>query len=277
MIPEILLLVVGAFGLSGLGLAQWSRRAQRNHVTQVQTAWVRAGQIIHYGPVGAICLGSRPRRVYTDGIFGALGITDERLVFDGHRNNTENTSVAYDRLRHIGITTVPVWAGRLNVQQRALTVHYDSPDGWRVATFLTDAPVELAQELSQESGLPLHDSGSAREDFGPARAARMIEDLYGEWRDEREGELYLAPDRLLFDWRDTIPLSHIRRLNVYTRGGRLNPFSQDLLRIEYGESEEDFRAVGFRVRGADRWAEAIRQRANTPLEVYIGRKRKSDD
>jgi hypothetical protein len=278
MIPELFLLSVGALGMSGLGAAWWMRRAQRNHVIRVQTAWVHAGQIVLYGPVGAVCLGNRPRHVYGGGVFGALGITDGRLVFDGHRNNTANVSVSFDRIRHIGLTTVPVLAGKLYAQRRALTVHYASPDGWRVATFLTETPVELAQELGDEGKLPVYDSGSAREDFGPARAMRMFQDLYGEWRADRRGDLYLAPDRLLFAWRDEIPLAAIRRLDVYRQGGRLHdlsPFSRDLLRIEYGESGDDFRTVGFVVRHADRWTDAIQHRASTPLDVHAGRKKKN--
>jgi hypothetical protein len=274
------MLAVGALGIGSFSVAWLARRALRDHVIRVQTAWVHAGQLVRYGPVGAVCLGNRPRRAYGGGIFGALGITDGRLVFDGHRNNTDNISVPSDRIRHIGLTTVPVLAGiKMQAQRRALTVHYDSPDGWRVAIFLTDMPVELAQELADEGHLPVYDSGSAREDFGPARAVRMFQDLYGEWREDREGDLYLAPDRLLFDWRDAIPLADIRRLDVYQQGGRLHdlsPLSRDLLRIEYGESEEDFHTVGFVVRRADRWVASIQHRASTPLDVHAGRKKKDE-
>jgi hypothetical protein len=278
MIPELLLLAVGALGISGLGAAWWARRTQRDHVIRVQTAWVHAGQIVHYGPVGAVCLGNRPRHVYASGIFGALGITDGRLVFDGQHNNTKNISVPFDRIRHVGLTTVLVLAGKVYAQRRVITVHYTSPDGWRVATFLTDMPVELAQELGDEGHLSVYDSGSAREDFGPARATRLFQDLYGEWRDDRPGDLYLAPDCLLFGWRDEIPLAAIRRLDVYRSGGRLHnlsPLSQDLLRIEYGESEEDFQTVGFAVRRAERWIDAIQHRTSTPLDVHAGRKKKT--
>jgi hypothetical protein len=274
MTPEILLLVVGTLGISGLaGGWWWTRRALTQHVIRIQTAWVRAGQIVHYGPVGGVCLGNRPRRAYGSGVFGGLGITDGRLVFDGYRSNTENISVPYAHVRHIGLTAVAV----RRASRRALTVHYESPDGWRVATFLTDSPVELAQALADECDLPVYDSGEAREDFGPAQAVRMFEDVYGEWHDDREDDLYLAPDRLLFGWRDAILLADIRRLDVYAQGGRwrdVNPLARDLLRIEHGPAEDDVEVVGFGVRGADQWADAIRQRATAPLAVYVGRKRK---
>jgi hypothetical protein len=239
MTPEILLLIVGALGIGGLtGGWWWTRHGLSQHVIRVQTAWVRAGQIVHYGPVGAVCLG-----------------------------------VPYAQIRHIGLTAVSV----RRAPKRALTVHYDSPDGWRVATFLTDTPVELAQALADECNLPVYDSGEAREDFGPARAARLFEDVYGEWHADREDELYLAPDRLLFGWRDAIPLADVQRLDVYAQGGRLhdlNPLARDLLRVEHGPAGGDVEVVGFAVRGADQWADAVRQRAAAPLAVYVGRKRK---
>ncbi len=276
MTPEILLLVAGALGISGLTSGWWwTRRALRQHVIQVQTTWVRAGQIVHYGPVGTVCLGNRPRRAYRGGSFGAVGITGGRLVFDGYRHNAENISVLYAQIRHIGLTTVSVH----RAQKRVLTVHYDSPDGWRVATFLTDNPLELAQVLAAESDLPVYDSGETREDFGPVRAARLFEDVYGEWHDDREDALYFAPDRLLFGWRDAIPLVDIRRLDVYAQGGRLhdlNPLARDLLRIEYGPADDTVEVAGFALRSADQWAAAIRHRAATPLEMYAGRKRKKE-
>jgi hypothetical protein len=278
--PEWVLLIAGALGIGGAGALWWARRGQRDHVIRVRTAWVRAGQIVHYGPVGAVCLGRRPQRLYRAGRFGALGITDGHLVFEGHRRDTENLSVPLANLRHIGLTTVRVWIGRTAIRQRALAVHYTAPDGWRVATFAAEETLELAQALSDESDLLVYDSGKAREDFGPARALRMTQDVYGEWREDREGDLYLAPDRLLFNWRETILLDDIRRLDVYAQGGRLrglNPLAQDLLRVEYGEADETVEIVGYVVRGATRWADAIRQHAAAPLDVYAGRKRKSGD
>ena len=188
MTPELILALMGALGLSGLGGVWWTRRAQRDHVMRVRTAWARAGQIVRYGPVGAVCLGHRPRRLYLGGTFGALGITDGKLSFDGHRQNADNLSVAFGHLYRVSLTTVPVTIRAAPVHRRALTVHYDSPDGWRVATFLTDSPVEFAQALGDESGLPVYDSGDDREDFGPARATRMVQNLYGEWLDDRDGD-----------------------------------------------------------------------------------------
>ena len=84
MTPEILLLVLGALGISGLTSGWWwTRRALRQHVIQVQTAWVRAGQIVHYGPVGTVCLGNRPRHAYRGGSFVVAGAPDAKLADGG--------------------------------------------------------------------------------------------------------------------------------------------------------------------------------------------------
>ena len=70
MIPELLLLIGGGLAASSFAM-WWMRRGQQVQVNQVRTAWVRAGQIVHHGPVGASCLGHRPRTTYGGGTFGA--------------------------------------------------------------------------------------------------------------------------------------------------------------------------------------------------------------
>lgn len=278
--PELILLVAGVAGAGGLGRLWWVRRAQRRHVIRVRTEWVRAGLIVRFGPVGAVCFGTVPRRTYAPGVFGALGIAHGRLVFDGHDSAAANMRVPLDAIRRLGLTTISVLVGRVPVSRRALAIHFDSPDGWRVATVAADAPQAIAQALGDECGLPIHDSGAARDDYGPARSMRLFQDIYGEWSPDREADLYLAPDRLLFNWRDPIPLTAIRRLDVYSRGGldELRPWREDLLRIEYGTPDDapdgGYDTVGFGLRGASDWADAIVQRTDVPLTVHAGRKKK---
>jgi hypothetical protein len=274
MTPEILVLLVSALGASGAGGAWWLYRAERRHVVRVQTEWVRAGQIVHYGPVGASCFGQRPSAILGGGVFGALGITDGKLVFTGRRRSRFDASIPLTSIRRIGLTTLPVQAGNIIARKRALAVHYDSPDGWRVGLFVTKEPAEVAQALAEESGLPIHDSGGERDDYGPARATRMTEDVYGDWSPDREGDLYLAPDRLLFNWRDPILLDAIRRLDVIAKRG-VNPLAPDLLRVEHETPEGEPLVTGFVVRRARRWAEAILRRTEVPLDVHLGRKTKN--
>jgi len=124
----------------------------------------------------------------------------------------------------------------------------------------------------------LRDAGSGREDFGPARALRMHEDVYGEWHADREDQLYLAPDRLLFGWRSAIPLDDIQRLNVLHRGGldALRPLASGLLRIEYRAAEGAIETVGFKVRRPAEWADAIAEHSASGLPVGQGRKKKNN-
>lgn len=277
MIPELVLLIGGGLAASSFAM-WWMRRGQQVHVNQVRTTWVRAGQIVHYGPVGASCLGHHPRATYGGGTFGALGLTDKRLVFDGYRSNRQNLSLRLDQIHSIGLTTLPVIVGRAVSRKRALTVHHTGPDGWRVAVFLLDAPVEFANTLSDEcDGCIVRDTGQQREDFGPARATRMAQNIYGEWHADREGDLYLAPDRLLFNWRDAIPLDAIQRLDVLEQPSA-NPLAADLLRVEYGTPDDADYATdvaGFLVRRAEKWAETIATHAPQPVDVHTGRKKKS--
>ncbi|NDJ78132.1 MAG: hypothetical protein GYB65_17930 [Chloroflexi bacterium] len=241
----------------------WARRGLRQHVVRVRTDWVRAAQVINYGPVAAVCYGSRPRTSYRRGVAGALGLTDEQVVFTGQRSTWYNTGIPYTDLRWLGLRPITTPTSRT----RALIIHAWRGDDWRVYTFTLDAPLELAQFLSRETGLPLREL-NAREDFGPATATRLFQDMHGQWQPEYDADLYLAPDRLLFDWRDPVVLASMLRLDVYPRG--------ELLRIEYEAESGDPAVVGFAVRGAEDWAAAIARRTAAPLAIHSGRKRKDD-
>ena len=257
---EYLLALAGALGLGGLGRLWMRDRARRAHIIDTRTAWVRAGQRVQFGPFGVVSFGLLPQRTYRDGLFGALGITDGRLVFDGHRDHRADLRLPLDHIQRVGLSTVPVRAGRRTSHQRALTVHHADADGWRVTTLLSDDPGAIAAALDRLCDCPIHDSGPDRDDFGPAEATRMWQDVYGDWTAERDGDLYLAPDRLIFDWRDAIPLATIRRIDVLTQGtwrDRL-PAAEGLLRIEHAAPDaESFDVTGFVARRAEAWAAAL--------------------
>lgn len=257
-----------ALGVSGGGW-WWQRRRRRAHVISVRTAWVRAGLIVRYGPVGVVCHGLRPRRTYGRGVPGAAGIAGDALAFEGQGRSAFNMRVVLEQVQRLSLVTIALPASR---RARALAVHYDSPDGWRVAVLSGEGVPELAGALSGASALPLHDAGEGRDDFGPARATRMIQDIYGEWTPDREGALYLAPDRLLFEWREAIPLAAMAGLDVYHGSGGRRMGA--LLRVEYASPDGAHLAAGFLVDHAGRWAEAIVRRADLPLAVHEGRKRK---
>lgn len=270
--------VIGSLLLGGLGGRWIVQRARRAHVINTRTAWVRAGQRVRFGPVGAISYGPLPQMVYRQGVFGAFGITDGHVVFEGHRNHRADVALSFDWLRRMVLCAVPVQiAPRVSRQMRALALYYAEPDGWRVAVLLADDPQEIARALSDHSDLPVYDCGGRRRDFGPMTAMRMSQDIYGEWFEDRDGDLYLAPDRLLFNWRDAIPLDTITRIDVLheSRG------SAGLLRIEHDTAHETsdddeaaFTVTGFVVHAAEDWADALRQRIDEPIPIFAGRKKK---
>lgn len=236
------------------------------HVNRIRTAWVRAGAWVRYGPVAVTCLGQYPRRTYGRGVLGAAGIVDDALLFTGQRSHVWDARLPLAAVRRVSLITVRLRLGR---RARALTVHGDTPDGWRVMTLIGPALADLGAALAGACDLPLHDAGDGRDDFGPDRALRLLQDIYGEWHADRAGTLYLAPDRLLFDWRAVTSLAALQRLDVYQMG-----WGKTLLRVTYAGADGAPQVEGFAVREAGRWAEALVRQMDVPLEVHRGRKRK---
>ncbi|GAB4420318.1 MAG: hypothetical protein Kow00106_16870 [Anaerolineae bacterium] len=251
-------------------MAWWrmSTGGHEAHVNRIRTEWVRAGVWVRYGPVAVTCLGLYPRRIYGRGARGAAGIVGEALLFTGQRSHAWDARLALAAVRRVSLVTVRL---RLRRRARALTVHHDSPDGWRVMTLIGPALAALGAALADACDLPLHDAGDGRDDFGPDRALRLLQDIYGEWHADRTADLYLAPDRLLFDWRTVTSLAALQRLDVY-QVERGNP----LLRVTYAGPDGAPQVEGFEVREAGRWAEALTRQMDVPLEVHRGRKRKTD-
>ena len=248
-------------------IRRWSSRAQQAHVITTRTAWARAGKRVHWGPVGARCLGHTPQRRYGRGVSGALGVVDGGLVFSGARTRRLDICLPVAQIRWIGLVGVrAAWR-----RQTALMVHAETVDGWRVFVFTLREPVALAEALAQMGGLPVHDSRPNRPDYGPSQAVRLRQDVYGAWHAEDTGTLYLGPERLLFRERDAIPLAGIRRLDVL-RGEK---GVRSLLRVEYAHEDGTTESVGFVVPRAQAWAEAIRRRMHVPVPVRQGRKRKA--
>lgn len=242
---------------------------QQTHVNRVRTAWVHAGAWVRYGPAPAVCFGLRPRRTYGRGVTGAVGVVGDALVFAGQPGSVCDVRIPLEEMRRLGLVTVRLWLGR---RTRALAVHYDSPDGWRVATFGGPALGELTEALAEMRSLPVYDAGERRDDFGPDRALRLLQDVYGQWSADREGDLYLAPDRLLFDWRMVMPLTALERLDVYRLPGSWR--GALVLRVTGAAPDGTAQVEGFQVRQAERWAAALAQRAAVPVQIHAGRKRK---
>lgn len=272
---ETLLVAAGALGLGGIGGLWLTKRAQRAHIIDTRTAWMRTGQRVRFGPVGVISFGPLPQRLYRRGSFGALGLVNSALVIEGRRSHRGDLHLPLDRILRVDLSAVRMQIGRANVLRQALSVHHQGPDGWRVTTIMSDDLQEIATVLRREADMTVHDWGPVRSDYGPSQCTRMTQDLYGEWFTDRDGTLYLAPDRLLFDWRDDIALDTIQRLDVLTQGtwrDRL-PGAEALLRVE-AHTPDGIAISGFVVRNADRWASAIQRRIDEPIPVQSGRKKK---
>ncbi|MBN1678746.1 MAG: hypothetical protein JW966_00545 [Anaerolineae bacterium] len=292
MTPElaILLGVLGAGTLGGARglIGMLAQRAQRAHVIRVRTAWMRAAHVVHFGPVSALCLGSRPQTRYAPGTSGALGVTGDCLAFEGRRTSRCDVQLPASMIRWIGLGTVTLEAGRRRHAVRAMSVHAERPGGWVVYTFVLDDMHDAAISLNRVSGVPVRDAGTMCDDFGPARALRLRQDVYGDWYPQGEDVLYLAPDRLLFAWKDAIPLAAVERLDVLKRGGgRLAELigserigserfgrSKQLLRVAYQLPDGDQDVAGFVVDDAQAWADALVRQADIRPDVYAGRKKK---
>lgn len=252
--------------LSTESLMWLRRRASAGFVRRVQTEWARAGRVIHWGPESAVCTLALPDR-RGGAVPGALGLVDGGLLFVGQQNPACDVHVPFEAMMWVGLRRGrgPLGGGR------RLAVHAERSGLWLVHVYALDRVVPLAEVLAARAGKPLEYAVSGREDFGPERTWRLGEDVYGEWHANREDDLYLAPDRLLFGWREAILLDAIEQVDVLERppGGRGRG---SLLRIAYRVDADTYEVVGFAPGDATAWAEAIAARAGGGLT--IGRKRK---
>lgn len=273
-------------------------------VASLETAWRRAGRTIRFAPVRVEYFTNEPRRnqTYAGAKYGALGVVDAELVFQVPGGVPYCIPLA--SARWIGAVKVSVQRGKTYQYLPALIVHYQDTaqrqvPQWRRAVFLpkaADLPL-LGDVLSEVTGLPFHDRGREREDYGPARAARLVQDVHGLWhgvRDDgmmldprardphdldlnRSPFLYLAPDRLIVNWRTEIPLAAVRGVSVYPQGAlaSINPFSQDLLRVEYSGDDGTAHVAGFLLRNGPAWGRAIAgAHGSLDVAIHTGRKQK---
>ena len=266
---ELAIIILAILVLAGL--LAGDTYLQRGHVTRVAADWMHAGRTIQVAPVGVICHGDRPASERSKRVFGALGVVDGALVFLGHRSHAYDFTVLLAALRWIGLRTQVRHSGHRVLESRELVIHVDQPDGWRVYTFTDGQPPQYAPSFAEAAGLPLHNIGTGYEDFGPAPAAYLVRDELGRWQqrsddapdpeflppdwDAAHNALYLAPDRLLFEWRNPIRLDQVQQVDALT--GQSSPFDKDLLTLVY-TVEGVLHTAGFLVHEADTWAEVIR-------------------
>jgi hypothetical protein len=144
--------------------------------------------------------------------------------------------------------------------------------GWQIYTFGLSKQPEFLKLLQQVSGLTI----AAHQDLGPVEAQSYRQDVYGVWWPGEDCRIYLAPDRLLYDWHTSILLDHIRELTLMPVPKTHWPVNK-LLRITYLREGEGLQTVGYVLPPdqAEQWGATLRERTQVPLEIVEGRKKKN--
>jgi hypothetical protein len=252
---------------------------------KIEKRWSEQGWPIHHKPVKVGYCGSEPHEAQqlVTQESGVLGVAGQRVIFA----RPHDPCAKFIELRAL------LWIGAVTFPPTSLLVlHHEYEGRYLVSTFIlrTDLIGPLLGAISQHSGLTPHQLENQRESFGPFTAQRMAQDVYGQWQPfaaddaldqsggraaSLGGELFLAPDRLVYNGRTAIYLAQIRQVELYGQDGlqKLNPLNEELLRIEYEQNDQHC-AAGFLVRFGREWAEALHARLNIPVEVHEGRKKK---
>ncbi len=284
---EISLIILAILVIGGV--LAWDQITQVRHVGHIRQTWTSADRNIAIPPIRSICHGKYPPGPMTTRIVGALGVVDGALTFTGQRADTFDFTTPLDAIRWVGLRTLVKHSWSKRIEWPELIIHAETPASWHVYTF-TEGPVTaFAKRLAEMTHLDLHEIGESYEDFGPFPAIHLIEDAAGEWArrtdpavdlanlppewDGLDHTLYLAPDRLLYDWANPILLAHIERVDVYAPQGtsRFNPFDLPLLRIEHTNSAGDRQVAGFLTHTAGDWAGVLEHRLTVPVAHHAGR------
>jgi hypothetical protein len=276
----------------------WQQHRMRQLAQETTARWLAEGREVRFHPTPVEYYGNEPLHSHSRlaATQGLLGIADRELIFIPHGYGREQ-AISFDLMHWIGTHPIEVSSGDGTIKTKALVVHYEALGKWYMGAWVLDWPDNIAGVLAKLTGQHNH---SQREDCGPEAAECLLQDVYGQWHPAAEsrhqagvasspfasvvvsaGHLYLAPDRLIFNRRYMIHLSQFRRIEVHERGGllnQLNPFAENLLRIEYAVPDEPrCLVVGFLIRQAERWGKYLAERAQVPCEVREGRKKKDDD
>jgi len=267
---------------------------------QVKAGWLKVPLKIKHDPILIYLLSNAPQEFYSSGkhnpthpaTWGAVGVVEQTLVFEG--NTGDDQWINLKNIRWVGTKMINLQEGKYTYLREALVVHAEQDEEWRVLTFLSTAanpwaniPTKLdykthnfGKRLAALCKLDFQDFTGQSEDFGPARAQQINQDMLGQWHpvNDNKLDLYLAPDRLVYGGKAIIHLAQIRKLDVYAEGTRrnVNPFAQDLLRIEY-EADGKHVVTGFLLRRADEWGTELAKRTGIPCDLQEGRKKKNGD
>ncbi|MBN1563289.1 MAG: hypothetical protein JXA10_05585, partial [Anaerolineae bacterium] len=95
--------------------------------------------------------------------------------------------------------------------------------------------------------------------------------IYGAWQSHERGNLYLAPDRILYNWRSFMAYTQIIELAAIAiyRLPRM-------LRITYTLPDDPQpQVIGFSMQYAEAWGQTLAIRSGMPLAIIEGRKKKT--
>jgi len=215
---------------------------REQYINRTRTDWTRAGYRIQMGPLAADCTGHRPP--YHRRVFGVIGLVDQHLVFAGQRQPRDDTHIPFEAIR------------RIEMQPAALLVYHAENGAWWISQFYMREAEPFAHELSRLIDLPVHPICT----YGPSRALRLVQDVYGDWHPDRADMLWLGAEALFFGWQPIMALDQRRRVDVYPKR----------LRIEY-TADDEFQTVGFDLAHPQHWADAISRHAEIP--IHTGRKK----
>jgi hypothetical protein len=245
-------------------LRQEDRLAE--HVERLQARWRSENLPVHFGPVGATYYGDSPDHMNTlNPDRGALGLVDDRLLFVGMSSAGFEIAIPLSAIR---------WISQLGVEAQTsntLTIYREVSGEWRLILLATNWVTELVQAMQQIAQVPI----STLPDYGPIKALRARQEIYGQWDRQHTVTLYLAPDRLLTNWHSAVPLDSICELAVIPAAAS----SQGLLRIHFSDPDGRPQTIGFEMDfdRASAWAWQLSRRTGIAVDQAGGRKKKEDD
>jgi hypothetical protein len=250
------------------------RSLRAGFVRSTKAGWKHEGYTIQWSLDNCLCYGTRPTSTYRDMVFGVLAVADGTVLFKGRLTANCNTKIPIDEIYGLGLCTIHLRRGNSLLYQvrTVVEIHTVEWGEWQVYTFQANetARAALCNAIQSQRAYSIPER-STDQQMTATRANLMTQDVYGEWHEEDSGDLYLAPDRIIYGWQVLLLFSAIRRIAVVEHGG-LNPFAQNLVRIDYEDTQ--MRTLGFLMRGAEEWAEMLSRVIDVPVESQSGRKKK---
>jgi hypothetical protein len=244
-------------------------RQREKFIERKTTEWLLKGATRK--AVGLGCWGALPiaqsNAMQGQGVFGAMGIVDGALVFEGQRDHRYDLQLTRDMIHGVLLSFVEIKSRNGIEEKPVLIIHAEIQKSWRTFTFVGNplALQQMVDYICTDMELTLSPEG-----YGPENATLRRQDVYGEWHTEQTGEIYLAPNHLVFDWQIVTPLSAVRRIEIRKR---TNPLAKDMIRLECDQQN----TFGLVLHEGGDLAEALERLTNIQVEDHVGRKKKESE